>query len=176
MKTGIAGIAWRRGAFRLWIVASVLWCAVMFSLPLSDANVTWSTTAAHTSPEVKSGWPAGATGPNPFPSATTTTPADGTTSDDFSLSALAERLKAAGSGHDPGAGATQPSGAPATQQTDSSSARAVRAWRAMAAAAPWAVGPPNRAVCLGRIALLGPRGISAQRSTLIGEQPHVETN
>jgi hypothetical protein len=39
--TRIAGIAWRRGAFRLWIVASVLWSAVVLSLELINTNVTW---------------------------------------------------------------------------------------------------------------------------------------
>jgi hypothetical protein len=36
-----AGINWRRGAFRLWIIASVLWCALAFSVALTNTNVTW---------------------------------------------------------------------------------------------------------------------------------------
>ena len=37
----IAGINWRRGAVRLWILASVLWCAAVFSVGLINTNVTW---------------------------------------------------------------------------------------------------------------------------------------
>lgn len=32
---------WRRGALRLWIIASVLWCAVVFLAALATHNVTW---------------------------------------------------------------------------------------------------------------------------------------
>lgn len=34
-------INWRRGALRLWVVASVLWCTIIFSMRLSNENVTW---------------------------------------------------------------------------------------------------------------------------------------
>jgi len=39
-----AGINWRRGALRLWVIASVLWCAVVFSVVsvgLTTDNVSW---------------------------------------------------------------------------------------------------------------------------------------
>ena len=34
---------WRRGAFRLWLIASVLWCVGMFSAALlGNKDVRWS--------------------------------------------------------------------------------------------------------------------------------------
>jgi hypothetical protein len=36
-----AGINWRRGAVRLWMIGSFLWCALALSIPLANSNVTW---------------------------------------------------------------------------------------------------------------------------------------
>ena len=40
MTAGL-GINWARGAFRLWVVASVLWCTAILAIPLLYGNVTW---------------------------------------------------------------------------------------------------------------------------------------
>lgn len=45
----MSGINWRRGALRLWIVASVLWCLAVFSISLLEnekANQSQTTIAA----------------------------------------------------------------------------------------------------------------------------------
>ncbi len=34
-------VNWKRGALRLWVIASVLWCASVFSLALTNTNVAW---------------------------------------------------------------------------------------------------------------------------------------
>lgn len=47
---GTAGINWRRGALRLWVVASVVWCVAVFSEALQEnENVSWF---HHVSPPV----------------------------------------------------------------------------------------------------------------------------
>jgi hypothetical protein len=38
---GLAGIRWRRGATRLWIVISVLWCVVTVSIAATSTHVAW---------------------------------------------------------------------------------------------------------------------------------------
>ena len=36
VDVGISGINWRRGLLRLWVIASVLWCVVVFSLGILE--------------------------------------------------------------------------------------------------------------------------------------------
>jgi hypothetical protein len=37
----MVGVNWRRGTLRLWIVSSSLWCLFAFAIPLTNTSVTW---------------------------------------------------------------------------------------------------------------------------------------
>jgi len=43
---GTTGINWRRGALRLWVIASALWCGAVFSIALLEHKNTNSFPAA----------------------------------------------------------------------------------------------------------------------------------
>jgi len=51
--TRTSGINWRRGAFRLWLVASGLWGVAALTVPLANTNVTWFPSASSGTVHIK---------------------------------------------------------------------------------------------------------------------------
>ena len=49
------GLNWRRGAFRLWVMASVLWCVAVFSISLLENQKANESQTATVAPGCKNG-------------------------------------------------------------------------------------------------------------------------